>query len=91
MYNQYLNQAPVDVTPEPVCEEPAVQASSHSDSAGGLFSLLSGALGQKSTLNDLLSSENLTILAALAFLAYNGEKLDTELIALAMLFLIIGL
>ena len=91
MYNQYLNQAPVDVTPEPVREEPAVQASSHSDSDGGLFSLLSGALGQKSALHDLLSSENLTILAALAFLADNGEKLDTELIALAMLFLIIGL
>ena len=91
MYNQYLSQMPVDVTPEPVPEERAAQAVSCSESGGGLFSLLSNALGQKSALNDLLSSENLVVLAALVFLAYNGEKLDTELIALAVLFLIIGL
>lgn len=91
MYNQYLSQMPVDVTPEPIPEEHAEPSVSCSASGGGLFSLLGNALGHKTTLNDLLSSENLVVLAALVFLAYNGEKLDTELIALAVLFLIIGL
>lgn len=91
MYNQYLSQMPVDVTPEPIPEERGEPSVSCSSSGSGLFSLLSNALGQKTALNDLLSSENLVVLAALVFLAYNGEKLDTELIALAVLFLIIGL
>ena len=93
MYNQYLDQAPVDVTPKPVEEPPAEPAMANASSShnNGLFSLLSGVLNQRSGRSDLLSSDNLIVLAALAFLVYNGEELDTELLALAVLFLLIGL
>ena len=91
MYNQYLSQFPVDVTPEPVDEPPAPTAAKSSPQNGGLLSLLSGVLNQRNGLNDLLSTENLIVLAALAFLAWDGDGLDTELIALAVVFLLIGL
>lgn len=93
MYNQYLDHAPVDVTPKPVEEPPAApaMASTSPSHNNSLFSLLSGALNQRSGLNDLLSAENLIALAALAFLSYDGEELDTELLMLAALFLLIGL
>ncbi len=89
MYNYYLDQVPIDVTPEPV-REPSrekVSAPAHNSS---LLSLLSH-LGQKNGLNDLLSGENLIVLAAIAFLSYGDESLDSELFALAVLFLLIGL
>lgn len=85
MYNYYLDQAPIDVTPEP-----AAQPASTSAHTGSLLSLLS-RLGQGGGLNNLFSGENLIVLAALAFLTYTDDGLDGELFALAVLFLLIGL
>ena len=85
MYNYYLDQAPIDVTPEP-----AAQSASAPTNTGGILSLLS-RLGQGGGLNNLFSGDNLIVLAALAFLTYTDDGLDSELFALAVLFLLIGL
>lgn len=85
MYNYYLEQTPIDVTPNP--PSPPTAASAHSNS---LLSLLS-RLGQGGGLPNLFSEENLIVLAALAFLTYGEDGLDGELFALAVLFLLIGL
>jgi hypothetical protein len=92
MYNQYLSQFPVDVTPQPVTESPeAPQTSPTASSNNSLFSLLSGALTQQSGLEELLSAENLIVLAVLLFLTYQEDGWDAELLILAVLLLLIGL
>lgn len=93
MYNSYLNQFPIDVTPKPLPPKPedCPESPPEKHSGSGLLSLLSGTFGQKNSLNDLFSGENLIVLAALAFLVYAGDGIDTELLILAVLFLLIGL
>lgn len=86
MYNYYLDSPPIDVTPQPASQ--SVSTPSHNNSS--LLSLLS-RLGQSGGLNNLFSGENLIVLAALAFLTYREDGLDSELFALAVLFLLLGL
>lgn len=89
MYNYYLDHAPVDVTPEPVSE--TVVPTGRPPSSDSVFSLLSNALGHQNGLSALFSEENLLVLGALAFLTYSSDGFDTELLTLAVLFLLFGL
>ena len=90
MYNRYLEQLPEELPPAP-CSDPPQKPVHEPSSGNNLLSLLSSVLGQKGGQNDLLSEENLIVLAALAFLAFNGDGIDTELIVLAIVFLLLGL
>ena len=92
MYNRYLEQQlPEEVPPVPCRDTPSNPPQHDTSSGNNLLSMLSGLLGQKNGQNDLLSEENLIVLAALAFLAFNGDGIDTELIVLAIVFLLLGL
>ena len=86
MYNYYLEQNPIDVTPHMVCEK-----AEQNTSSAGLLSALSGIFSNGNNISSLFTEDNLIILGAIAFLTYGENGFDKELIALSALFLLMGL